>query len=112
MYNRDLPYLQELNVNLIRLYTWRNDVSHSAFLDACLSRGIYVIAEFVWDSNLFNSGASGQQTMKNNLVSMVQNNNHPAIIAWAVGNELNIGDKNDTNVWNFIRTLKGNQMRI
>lgn len=64
VYNRDLPLLQELNVNTIRTYKWRNNISHKAFLDECYARGIYVIVGFSWNWNDFNGGSAGRQRMR------------------------------------------------
>lgn len=131
VYNRDLPLLQEMNANAIRLYGWMNAVSHQAFLDAAYQRGILVVVAYRWNWNLYSSGgesrirrklmeaATGQQQMRDEVVTMVQNcATHPAgtnsifpiltyvVFMWSIGNELNLGRGYQTDVWDFIASLK------
>jgi len=107
VYMRDLPLLQELNVNLIRTYRWRNGVSHKAFLDECSKRGIYVIVGFPWNWNDFNGGSAGRQRMRDSLTTMVRNcHDHAAVFGWAIGNELNLNRPYNAQVWNFVRELR------
>lgn len=108
VWQRDMPYLQELNVNLIRVYNWRSNVNHNDFLDECYRRGIYVVAAFQWKWSDYNSGAAGRTRMRNNLINMINlHKNHPAIVMWTIGNELNLsGGGHNVEVWNFVEELK------
>jgi hypothetical protein len=53
--------------------------------------GIYVLLPLPWDGGLFNQGPTGQATMLNNMRTMLElNARHPAVLAWVLGNEVNL----------------------
>jgi len=107
VYKRDLPLMQEMGVNTLRIYGWRNSMNHNAFLDECLAKGIHVTIGWTFNFNLFGSSA-GRAKMRTDVVNMVKNHaKHPAVLMWAVGNELNASGRGyQSNVWNFIGELR------
>jgi M6 family metalloprotease-like protein len=96
IYDRDLPLLREMGANTIRLWSWNNTADHLDFLDKAYNNGIdpiYVIAGFwinpglIIDPNYWNNV---REEIKDNFRQMVAaHKNHPAILMWAIGNELN-----------------------
>lgn len=46
--------------------------------------------------------------MKTDLVNMINNHaSHPAILMWTIGNELNLNNGYQPEVWDFVKELKG-----
>lgn len=96
IYDRDLPLLGDMGTNTIHLWSWNNIGDHLDFLDKAYNGGvapIYVIAGF-WinpDLNIDpNSPDNVRENLKADFREMVAvHKNHPAILMWAIGNELN-----------------------
>jgi len=90
IWSRDLPAIAAAGFNTLRLYSWDNTKDHSAFLDTCAQFKLKVILTFyvppapaVWD-------AAAEQTVIDNFVTSVGIlGDHPAILLWSFGNELN-----------------------
>jgi len=89
---RDLPAIAAAGFNTLRLYSWDNTVDHSPFLDACEQFGLKVILTYyvdplegasVWDT------AAQQQVINGYVSSVGLLGDHPAILMWSFGNELN-----------------------
>jgi len=103
IYNRDLPLLRQMGANTIRLWGWNNGADHTDFLDKAYNNGInpiYVIVTFWMGSGYDISDTNVRNTIKANFRLMVAaHKNHPAVLMWAIGNELNApwmyGDKPD-----------------
>lgn len=93
LYQRDLPLLRAMGTNTVRLWGWEIDRDHTAFLDAAYNQGvqpIYVIATYWVNAglDLNDPGVRSQQIA--NFRQMVANHkDHPAILMWMIGNELN-----------------------
>lgn len=103
LYNRDLNLLRQMGANTIRLWGWRYDADHQDFLDAAYNDGvmpIYVIASYWLDSGRNISDPATRQAILAEFTSMVAaHKSHPAVLMWAIGNELNapwmFGDQDD-----------------
>jgi YD repeat-containing protein len=96
IYDRDLPLLRDMGANTIRLWGWNNTADHLDFLDKAYNGGvnqIYVIAGFWINSGLDidpNLPDNMREQIKTDFKEMVSiHKNHPAILMWAIGNELN-----------------------
>jgi hypothetical protein len=102
-YNRDLLLLREMGANTIRLWGWSNDADHSDFLDAAYGNGfspVRVIVSFWLSNDRDISDPTVRQTIKTEFTQMIANHkDHPAVLMWAIGNELNApwmyGDDDD-----------------
>jgi len=85
-YSVDFPLMAETGVNTVRIYS---TFMTTAMLDAARANGLYVIPTFQIDPVQL-SCAAGRTHMQNRFVEAVQEwKNHPAILAWLVGNEVN-----------------------
>jgi len=95
IYDRDLPLLRQMGVNTIRIMGWNNEADHSDFLDKAYNGGIdpiYVIVTFWMGPPLYTdiSTPSARIKIKSDFRAMVAaHKNHPAILMWSIGNELN-----------------------
>lgn len=86
VFNRDMPLLQAMNCNAIR--TWGN--ANELLLDKAEQHGIKVLAGFwVSTSADFFSPADRLSILNEFKQYVSEYKNHPAILAWSVGNELN-----------------------
>jgi hypothetical protein len=95
LYQRDLPLLRAMGANTIRLWGWNNTADHTHFLDAAYNGGvnpIYVIVTFWMGPGTYGDLCDGatRATVKANFRTMVATaKNHPAVLMWSIGNELN-----------------------
>lgn len=93
IWERDLPLLREMGANTIRIWGWKHDADHSAFLDAAYNDGdqpIYVICGYWIDKTARIWDPAVRQILVAEFVEMVQmHKDHPAVLMWAIGNELN-----------------------
>ncbi|MBU0510077.1 MAG: hypothetical protein KKD28_12420 [Chloroflexi bacterium] len=103
IYNRDLPLLRQMGANTIRIWGWKYNGNHSDFLDAAHNNGtrtIYVIVSYWLDASRDISDPTVRQAIVAEFTQMVAiHKNHPAVLMWAIGNELNapwmFGDSDD-----------------
>lgn len=110
IYNRDLPLLRQMGANTIRVYSWNLSRSHTDFLNKAYNNGvqpIYVLVNRWVDPTSDWSNANEVNVIKNDYLSIVANvNNHPAVIGYAIGNEMNRGTNgSNTNFWKAINTI-------
>ncbi len=98
IYNRDLPILRQMGANTVRLNIWDDRADHHDFLDRAYNGGvnpIYVIAGYWINAGMdIDPSSSGnvRAQLKADFRAMVANHkNHPAILMWAIGNDLNAG---------------------
>lgn len=86
-YNVDYPLISDLGANAIRVYA---PLVTSSMLDKAWSEGLFVIPTFPVDPvNL--ECSEGKSFMEDRFVDMVdQWKDHPAILFWLVGNEVNL----------------------
>ena len=96
IYNRDLPRLREMGANALRLWGWNHTADHFDFLDNAYNDGVkplYIIAGFWMNPGLDidpNSPGNVRERIKSDFRSMVATHkNHPAILMWCIGDELN-----------------------
>jgi uncharacterized repeat protein (TIGR01451 family) len=93
IYNRDLPLLRGMRANTIRLWGWKYDADHTDFLDEAYNNGvspIYVIVSFWLDPSRNISDPAVREAIIAEFRQMVAiHKNHPAVLMWAIGNELN-----------------------
>lgn len=93
IYTRDLLNLRRMGANTVRLWGWGPTADHTAFLDAAYNNNhnpIYVVATYWINSGQDLTNAAVRQTIKDEFVAMVAaHKNHPAILMWQIGNELN-----------------------
>ena len=96
IYTRDLPLLRAMGANTLRLRGWGSTANHLDFLDSAYNSGvnpIYVIAGFQIDAGLDIDPASPtniRDQIKSDFRTIVATHkNHPAILMWCIGNELN-----------------------
>ena len=99
---RDVAYLKKMNVNTIRLWVQLPDTT---LLDALASAGIYAIMGFYVPAstdvpNIDYSDPATIQLYANGITDYVnQFKNHPAVLAWAIGNENNLHYKKNVADW-------------
>jgi hypothetical protein len=93
LYKRDLPMLRAMGANTVRLWGWNNSTDHTDFLDDAYNQGsrpIYVIAAYWINGNQNLSDPAVRNNLINGFRQMVAaHKNHPAILMWMIGNELN-----------------------
>jgi len=96
IHERDFPLLRVMGANTLRLWHWDSNADHTKFLDAAYNDGndaMFVIAGF-WISAGFNidpnDAQNDREKIKQEFLDMVQiHKNHPAILMWCIGNEVN-----------------------
>jgi hypothetical protein len=99
---RDVEYLKKMNVNTIRLWVQLPDTT---LLDVLASAGIYAIMGFYIPAstdvpNIDYSDPATIQLYANGIADYVnQFKNHPAVLAWAIGNENNLHYNKNVADW-------------
>jgi hypothetical protein len=85
-YSIDFPLIADSGANAVRLYA---PILTSAMLDAAWAEGLHVIPTFGVDAIQLEC-PEGKDFMLDRFVDMVEQwKDHPAILAWLVGNEVN-----------------------
>jgi len=80
----DINVINQMHFNVVKMYNWNPLRNHKSFLDYCDSNNIKVIVPI---SNYFIENFSTQQ---DNILKIINQANHPAVIAFAIGNEIDI----------------------
>ncbi|MEI8012198.1 MAG: glycoside hydrolase family 2 TIM barrel-domain containing protein, partial [Candidatus Omnitrophota bacterium] len=108
-YTRDIPLMKAMGVNTIR--TYKKEPTQKAALDALYAQGIYVVMGFPVDPSYRDAlGATKvvnfgdpvvRANIKTRFVAMVHHwKNHPAILMWMLGNEVNAAlDNTNRAAW-------------
>jgi hypothetical protein len=115
-YIADFPLIHKLGANTIRTFNLMNSTATASqvlkALDDAQANGLYVIMGY--SPNVFQTFASQQAIIQSEVLTSVANyKNHPAVLMWAIGNEVNLaqpngGDPNWSTPWNnFLNTLAG-----
>lgn len=82
--NDVLTMTSPLKSNVVKMYNWNPARDHTPFLNYCLEKNLKVIVPI---SNYFVSNPDQQ---RENIEKIVDQSQNPIVIAYAVGNELNI----------------------
>jgi len=87
---RDLDLIQEMDLNLLRVYTFDSTENHLPFLDACHERGLLVAVTLDYPEGMDYSDSTSRDKWKNRALAVVEKyKHHPAILLWGFGNEKN-----------------------
>jgi hypothetical protein len=106
-----------MGANTLRLYHWEKTADHSDFLDRAFNSGvdpIYIIAGYWIDSGLDldpHSPANVREQLKADFREMVAaHKNHPAILMWSVGHNVNQAASSDqlSQVFSLINEMAEN----
>jgi hypothetical protein len=93
IWQRDLAMMRDMGTNALRIYYWDTTKDHTAFLDAVSAAKMYVIPTFfIGDSYHYghiNSLALQQAKINEFVADVARYGDHPAILMWIFGNELN-----------------------
>jgi hypothetical protein len=114
LHNRT-PVLRTLGANAVRLYHWEKTPDHFNFLDQAFNGGlnpIYVIAGY-WINEGLNIDPVSPTNVRNQIKADFQemvaaHKDHPAILMWSVGHNLNLPDaygKNLSHLFSLINEL-------
>lgn len=95
----DVGIISAMHFNTIKLYNWNPARNHDSFLNYCNGNNIKVIVPI---SNFFVDNFSTQQE---NIRNIIKQANHPAVIAFAIGNEKDILAVQ--NIANIIKMING-----
>ncbi len=115
LHNRDLPVLRTLGANAVRLYHWEKMADHFNFLDQAYNGGsspIYVIAGY-WINEGLDIDPVSPTNVRNQIKADFQemvaaHKDHPAILMWSVGHNLNLPDaygNNPSHLFSLINEL-------
>ena len=108
IYNRDLPLLSAMGANTIRVLGWDNLADHTDFLDAAYAYGIKVIPGFWVNAGQDISQESVRDQIASDFRDMVSvHKDHPAILMWAIGNDLNAGTMYGGDLANVLNLTNG-----
>lgn len=111
LYQRDLPLMRQMGVNCLRVYGWSLTDDHTEFLNMAYNGGqqpIYVIINrwvnpgTDWTSS---SAVNAIKTEWQNIATATHNN--PAVIGYAIGNELNFANGSNPNFWHALNQIGG-----
>lgn len=112
IYNRDIPKLREMNINVIR--TWRkvdclNGSANLAFLDSLWNGGerpIRLIMGFWVNYNENFANSATRTRIKQEFRNYVARyKNHPAVLVWAIGNENNLFTSQDVEFYTLANEM-------
>ncbi len=116
IYHRDLPIIQSLGVNSLRLYTSKpynkpddpasGIVDHTDFLDTCQQHAISVWAAYPINNAAFGNAELMRITEDGTKLMCQQMADHPAVIGFIIGNELNSqANINNSDWWAWMNKL-------
>ncbi len=95
VYNNDFPLLKTLGANTIRTFDARN--ATTAALDAAFNNGLYVIMSFPIQND-WDVSAASRTAIQSGFITMVnQFKSHPAVLMWAMGNEVTLTNTSAIN---------------
>lgn len=121
IYERDVPKLAAMGANVVKVYgmtafPWDNPkaplISHTGFYDLLHENGIHVMPSVFTTGELVGSYSSGKwstdPTLQQWAAIIAEAKDHPAVLGWTVGNELN-RDTNlhDASFWSKYNELIG-----
>ena len=94
MYNTDLPLLEDIGCNVIRLY---QPPLYPDGMDAAYEKGIYVLMGYDIAQGSDITDPNVRNAFKSHFLEMVEQwKDHPAVLMWSIANEYNVhvGDAN------------------
>ena len=103
IYNADLDRMHQIGINSLKIYSWYPDKDHSDFLNACVSRGIYVIVGYYMPPGTIIGEYKAKLELFQTLARMTAS--HPAIMGYMLGNENVGGDVNNPSFWNNYNSI-------
>jgi len=92
MWARDLPMLKSVGINTLRVYSWSTEADHTAFLDACAQFGMRVFVTHALGYARDNPADTLERQdaiIQRFAEEVARYGDHPAILMWSFGNELN-----------------------
>ena len=111
IYDRDLPLMRQMGVNCLRVYGWSSTDDHTEFLDRAYNGGkqpIYVVINRWIDPATDWSSPAAITAIKNKWQSIVlAARGHPAVLGYAIGNELNFANGGNPAFWSAINDIAG-----
>lgn len=121
IYKRDIPKLKEMGANTVKTYAitaWGWDdqqralIKHTDFYDDLYENGLYVIPSVYTtktDIQTYDpANWDGQDVMQQWKAILAEGKDHPAVLGWCIGNEVNGGDVlNDERFWNNYNDIIG-----
>jgi len=101
----DLDSLKAMGANTIRIYTDLNEAGpYDAFLNKCVTNKIYVILNYYVNGDISNT--TFINTCATGFSNMVKRyTGHPAVLAFALGNEENNANWSPSQVANFLKIV-------
>jgi hypothetical protein len=112
-YVADFPLIQTLGANTIRVFGVMNaGVSASQViqaLDAAQAQHLYVVMGYYIPTNFSFTDMATRTQMETEVLNAVNAyKNHPAVLMWAIGNEVNLNNGNQNASWySFLNLLAG-----
>jgi len=113
IYVRDLQNLRDMGANAVRIYGWNELSNHVDFLDKAWNGGtnpVYVLLNKYVNPGTVWTSTAAVNAIRDTYVAIVTNvNNHPAVMGFGIGNELNIynGNGANSNFWNAMNFIGG-----
>lgn len=94
LWRRDLPLIQQLGANVIRVYAWQPNVDHTPFLDAVASAKMKILISFELGAASASTNPVSTSVARSLIIQRFVNEvakyaTHEAVLAWSFGNELN-----------------------
>lgn len=100
MWKRDLALIKQMGANTIRIYGWDPKADHYPFLDECQKVGLKVLVTYylgLATENPVNTADERWSLIGRFVEQLAWYGDHPAILMWSFGNELN-------GPWNYFTT--------
>jgi beta-galactosidase/beta-glucuronidase len=92
IWQRDLPLIKAMGATTLRIYGWAADADHTMFLDAVQAAGLKVLVTY-YLGDATQHPVETQDQRNQLIIDFVAQVNryrdHPAILMWSFGNELN-----------------------
>jgi len=113
VYQRDLPRMREMGVNCVRVYGWETKADHREFLDLAWNDGRQPIRVLVseWiDPHTDWTSDRTVKRLKSDWAALAKKvRNHPAVLGYMVGNELNQapGNRSLHALWPAVNEIAG-----
>lgn len=113
LYDRDFSNLRAIGANVVRIYGWNTAANHAGFLSRAWNGGtnpVYVLLNKWINPATAWTDTGAVAAVVGSYVALANNvSNHPAVLGFAIGNELNLQNGNGTNpaFWAAINAIAG-----